>query len=323
MKEWDTADSNLSRDALRLPAAEILPRIQSTGQKRVALDRTRSQYLEALRTVQAAQERLLKSSTEVDLETVTLIHRQHTEDARAAMVAVEAQVARLKMSDRERGEELQLRKSQVAALQASLARHGAGLAGATGPEGLARMRALLLSDAMQLELVSDLKDPMNYEDHYAALSVDVRRRAIPATPAQAAPAAAVPAGPQLMLPTLAGTWAYANPNAGKRGDVYQWRSAVAEITQSGDSIQGSYECTYSVPAGEKYNPSVKLKFSGRIASEVMNFRLAPPLKGWFRILKQSASEMSIAYFVENADEQGISFGEIPQNAPQVLGRVAK
>jgi hypothetical protein len=126
-----------------------------------------------------------------------------------------------------------------------------------------------------------------------------------------------------MLPTLAGTWAYSNPNAGRRGDVYQWRSAVAEITQSGDSIQGSYECTYSVPEGEKYNPSVKLRFSGRIASEVMNFPLAPPLKGWFRILKQSAGEMSIAYFVENADKQGISFGEIPQNAPQVLGRVAK
>lgn len=128
---------------------------------------------------------------------------------------------------------------------------------------------------------------------------------------------------QMVLPTLAGVWAYSNPNAKKNGDVYQWVAARAEFTQQGDKVQGQYECTYAVPAGEKLNPKVSFSFEGRLVSEVVSFNLKPPLKGTFKILKTSAAELSVSYFIQNAAKQGINFGEIPDNDPQPLSRLAQ
>jgi hypothetical protein len=128
---------------------------------------------------------------------------------------------------------------------------------------------------------------------------------------------------QLVLPTLSGTWTYSNPNASKQGDVYQWSSAKAEITQQGDRVEGTYECVYAVPAGDKLTPKVTFSFAGRISSEVMSFELKSPLKGTFRVLRATASELTVAYHIGNAKQQKISFGLIPENAPQVLARQAQ
>ncbi|MGC4049652.1 MAG: hypothetical protein QM757_09090 [Paludibaculum sp.] len=134
---------------------------------------------------------------------------------------------------------------------------------------------------------------------------------------------AAPAAMQMVLPSLAGVWAYSNPNAKKNGDVYQWVAARAEFTQQGDKVQGKYECTYAVPAGEKLNPKVSFSFEGRLVSEVVSFDLKPPLKGTFKILKTSAAELSVSYSIQNAAKQGINFGEIPDNDPQPLSRLAQ
>ncbi|MGJ5813191.1 hypothetical protein [Paludibaculum fermentans] len=142
---------------------------------------------------------------------------------------------------------------------------------------------------------------------------------LPTAPGRGEPAAAM----QMVLPTLAGIWAYSNPNAKKNGDVYQWVAARAEITQEGDKVQGKYECTYAVPAGEKLNPKVSFSFEGRLVSEVVSFDLKPPLKGNFKILKTSAAELAVSYFIQNAAKQGINFGEIPENDPQPLARLAQ
>lgn len=142
-------------------------------------------------------------------------------------------------------------------------------------------------------------------------------------PGPVAAPVATEAANQMVLPTLAGVWAYSNPNAKKNGDVYQWVSARAELTQEGDKVQGKYECLYAVPPGEKLNPKVSFSFQGRLVSEVVSFDLKPPLKGTFRILKTSASELMIGYTIENAAKYGINFGEIPDNDPQPLGRQAQ
>lgn len=137
---------------------------------------------------------------------------------------------------------------------------------------------------------------------------------------------AVPAAPmeaQLVLPSLAGVWVYSNPNAQKVGNEHQWVSARAEITQEGDLVQGDYECTFAVQPGEKLNPKVKFSFYGRLLSEVVSFTLRPPLKGNFKILNSSASELKVSFFIQNAEKQGISFREIPDNHPQPLGRQAR
>ncbi|MBI4892508.1 MAG: hypothetical protein HY821_17925, partial [Acidobacteria bacterium] len=57
--------------------------------------------------------------------------------------------------------------------------------------------------------------------------------------------------------------------------------------------------------------------------EVMRFDLQPPAKGWFRILKNSAAELTISYYVSNPRQVGISFGEISDNDPQTLLRQAQ
>lgn len=137
------------------------------------------------------------------------------------------------------------------------------------------------------------------------------------------PVAAKAVETQMVLPTLAGAWAYSNPEAKKKGDVYQWVSARAEITQEGDKVQGTYECTYAVPPGEKLNPKVQFSFQGQIVSEVVSFQLKAPLKGTFKILKTSASELVVSYFIENAAKYGMNFGEIPENDPQPLARQAQ
>ncbi|WP_321472967.1 hypothetical protein [uncultured Paludibaculum sp.] len=136
-------------------------------------------------------------------------------------------------------------------------------------------------------------------------------------------AVAEPAVAQLVVPTLAGVWAYSNPNAKKVDGVHQWVSARAEMTQQGDLVQGKYECTYAVQEGEKLNPKVSFNFEGRLVSEVVVFEIKPPLKGTFKILKTSAAELAVSYSIQKAAKSGISFGEIPDNAPQPLYRQAQ
>jgi hypothetical protein len=128
---------------------------------------------------------------------------------------------------------------------------------------------------------------------------------------------------QLVVPSLGGGWTCSNSAAKKEGRVYQWASARVDITQQGDRIEGHYQCHYAVPAGERLNPDVEFDFSGRITSEVMRFELKSPHRGSFRVLRASAAELTVAYTVENARQMRISFGQIADNDPQILGREVK
>ena len=136
----------------------------------------------------------------------------------------------------------------------------------------------------------------------------------------AAVALPLPARSQTLVPTLDGVWVYANAEATRKGDIYQWREIRAEIKQQGDRIQGDYRCVYAVPAGERFNAEVKFSFEGRIVSDVMQFPLAAPLKGYVRIRKSADAELRVSYFVENSKKLGISFGQVPDNDPQTLRR---
>lgn len=322
LSEWDRADSNLERDAYRLPAGDVLPRIDATEQKRLALNVALSRYSESLRTTLRARRADLKADQPVTLEGLANMARQHTADAQAALALLDAQRRRLKLSDRARQEEVEVSRTQLTRLLDTLARHAAELATGETPELLARARAAVLSDALQLEAAIDVKDPSDYTRLYAAMKTEVKRRASGGT-AQLASSAPMIGAAQLVVPSLDGLWVYSNPDAKKNGDSYEWKYAKADIHQNGDKVEGTYECVYAVPEGEKYNPVVKLSFSGSIQSEVMIFKLQSPLKGWFQVVKFAAGEMNIAYGIENAAKNGISFGEIPVDAPQRLGRQAR
>jgi hypothetical protein len=320
--EWDGSDANLERDAYRLPAAEVTPRIEAVEQKRLALDVALSRYSEALREALRTRHALLKSTSSLSPETLKDIQRQQSADAQAALALVEAQERRLKLSDRARRDDLEVSGTQLRELLKSLARHGEGLAIDAAPEVLSRARTAALSDALQLESAVQVKDATDWARAYAALRSEVKRRAAGGT-AQVASVVPMAGSSQLVVPSLAGLWVYSNPNAKKKGDVYQWKSAKAEITQDGDSVEGTYECVYAVPEGEKFNPVVKFSFSGQIRSEVMVFDLTAPLRGWFQVLKHSAGELTIAFGIENAGKHGISFGEISVDSPQRLARQAR
>lgn len=322
LKDWDVADDNLSRDVFRLPTAQALERIDAVEQRRKTLEAARSQYMEIRRLALQIQAGLLKPDQSVDLETLVTIQRQHAEDIRLALEALESQVRRLKLSERMRSEELMVNKTQAVSLRSAIERHRAALAADKSPSGLERSRASTLSDVIQLELVAGHSDPTDWKQVYAQLREEVQRRSGEGSPTTAAAPGASSAG-QLVLPSLAGTWVYSNPGATKSGGIYQWKSARAEIRQRGDVVDGVYECLYAVPEGEKFNPTVKFSFTGRVASEIMRFDLKPPLKGWLRVLKQSASELTISYYIQNDRENGISFGEIPENDPQTLSRMAR
>lgn len=125
---------------------------------------------------------------------------------------------------------------------------------------------------------------------------------------------------QTLVPVLDGVWVYANPDAARKGDIYQWRSVRVEITQKGSDIRGDYHCVYAVPDGERFNPEVRFRFEGRIVSDVMEFPLAAPLKGYIRIRKTADAELRVSYLVENSKKQGISFGRVADNDPQTLRR---
>ena len=130
----------------------------------------------------------------------------------------------------------------------------------------------------------------------------------------------LPAISQTLLPTLDGVWVYGNPDATRKGDIYQWREVHIEIKQQGEKVQGEYRCTYAVPAGERYRPEVKFSFDGRIVSDVMQFPLSAPLKGYIRIRKTADAELKVSYFIENSKKVGISFGQVLDNDPQTLRR---
>jgi hypothetical protein len=248
--------------------------------------------------------------------------RQHLADAQATLALVDAQQRRLKLSDRVRRDELEVSRTQLSLLLGALAKQSAELTGEETPERVARARAAVLAGALQLDAALDVKDPSDYTRAYAALRSEVKRRASGGT-AQLASSAPMLGAAQLVVPSLDGLWVYSNPNARKHGDTYEWKSAKADIRQNGEKVEGVYECVYAVPEGEKYNPVVKLSFSGTIQSEVMIFKLQAPLKGWFQVVRHAAGEMLIAYGIENAAKNGISFGEIPVDAPQRLGRQAR
>lgn len=320
--DWDQSDSNLERDAFRLPPHEVPARIDATEQKRLALDIARSRYREIFRSAANARRSLLKSGSPLSPETLLDLQRQQTADARAALALVGAQMQRLKLSDRDRREDLELNRAQLTQLLEALSRYSASLTAGSSPEVLARARASALSAELQLEPAIEVKDPADWTRAYAMLRGEVKRRAA-GQAAQVASVVPMIGAAQVVVPSLAGLWVYSNPNAGKRDDVYEWKSAKADISQEGDRVAGTYECVYAVPEGEKFNPVVKFSFSGQIRSEVMIFQLRAPLKGWFQVLKHSAGEMTIAYGIENASKNGISFGEISVDSPQRLARQAR
>ncbi|MBI4890487.1 MAG: hypothetical protein HY821_07655, partial [Acidobacteria bacterium] len=241
LSDWDQADSNLVRDAYRLPVAEALARVDLAEQKRAKLDEARAQYAEAFRGTNRSQAEALKAGG-LNAEAIRGIQRQVIEDARVGLEILSAQAKRLSLSDRTRSEELQVSRTQLEGLRAAVDRHAAQLAADESPAGIERARTATLSDVMQMDIASGRTDPTDWKASYARLRDEIRRRgaAQPATDAGASDAGA--SGSQLLLPTLAGVWAYSNPDAQKKNGVYQWKAARLEILQRGDSVEGNYVC---------------------------------------------------------------------------------
>gem|GEM_PF-4367757 len=323
LRDWDQSDSNLERDLFRLPSTDILQRIDSVEKKRQSLDLARSRYTEALSATIKEQVRLLRSQNPLTADQIKAIQQQQGDDARTTVASLDASIRRIKLSERAAGEDLHLRRSEAQNIYDAILRHQDDLANDSTASTLARARTVAISDALAMERVA-ATPPQDWSRAYAAMREEVQKRAgLPDRAAASGGPASAPAPTQLVLPSLAGAWVYSNPEAKKVGDIYQWTSARADIVQEGDSIWGDYQCTYAVPSAEKLNPKVQFSFYGKITSEVMQFELKPPMKGWLRILKTSASEITISYFVENSKQVKISFGAVADNDPQTLSRLVK
>jgi len=139
---------------------------------------------------------------------------------------------------------------------------------------------------------------------------------------QTAPALVQAAGGAL-VPNVGGIWILNNPRARKLPNgAYEPASARMEINQSGADIEGSFECTFAVPANEKFNPVVRFNFTGKITNPILRFDISAPLSGSI-LLRQINGAVEASYGISNPQRTGIAFGVVPEDGPMVLRRAIR
>jgi hypothetical protein len=114
--------------------------------------------------------------------------------------------------------------------------------------------------------------------------------------------------------TLSGKWVLSEPRPEKfrdaAGPLYGDVSVTVQLVQNGNQISGEYTGVVFVPPGEKYNPNVNFRFSGRLGPKpVTEATIDSPLAGVVRIERVDNDRIRISYQIARTSKaaSGISF----------------
>jgi hypothetical protein len=331
LAEWAQTGVEADRDLYRKPTAEALGLIGDAASKRRKLSAAKQRYVSALASHYRTLAREWRSPASQPAEPPSEVALRDA--LAAALAALDRQIQTLAAANRDSAPALQRQRTELLAVQSAMrvrqqARGRTGLATGPPPEDLEPAIETLLALANRFDNLESVlrQEAEAWEKVYARLRDEVERRA-PKEPTPVERETAVVAAPapqhgsagSAMVPSLAGVWFLQNLDARKTEEgAYEPRFVNVRITQEGDAVQGSYECVFSVPEDEPYNPTVRFTFAGRITSELMRFPLRPPLRGSITVQRVGASQLHVSYSIENPDERGISFGYVGGENPQPL-----
>jgi hypothetical protein len=346
---WTVVQESLPEQVRRLPAGGAEQRIQAAEKARIAVNRTRQAYLNSVRDSYAGAARSLSApagSKAGEADLLLAADKELLADIGNAAELLDAEVKAIAATDRARAAALQKEKTDLLELRTIVLRRGRELERvetsrrltAADREKLAKAYARLAEWTATAEAEASKEDAA-WAGFYSRLRGELANlpletlaaRRSPAEtakakaegeaepPAPAAPAVVQSAGGAL-VPNVGGIWILNNPRAKKLpSGAYEPASARLEISQSGADIEGSFECTFAVPAEEKFNPVVRFNFTGKITNPILRFDISAPSSGSI-LLRQADGAVEVSYGITNPQRTGIAFGVVPEDGPMVLRR---
>lgn len=349
---WSVIQESLSEQVRRLTASDANLRIQAAEKARLAVNRTRQAYLNSLRDSYAAAAKSISAPAGVKAGEADLIlaaDKALLADIGSATALLDSEIKAIAASDRARASALQKEKTDLLELRTIVLRRGRELErvetnrrlAAADRETLAKAYKRLADWTVTAEAEA-AKEDASWAGLYSRMRGELANLPLetlavkqsppettpakderPAEPApQAAPAVVQSAGGAL-VPNVGGIWLLNNPRAKKLPNgAYEPASARLEVGQSGAEIEGSFECTFAVPAEEKFNPVVRFNFTGKITNPILRFDLSAPLSGSI-LLRQADGGLEVSYGISNPQRTGIAFGVVPEDGPMVLRRAIR
>lgn len=347
---WSVLQESLPGQIRRLSPADAELRIQAAEKARLTINRTRQAYLNALRDSYTAVVKSLAgpaAARPAELDLLLAADKELLADIASATAFLDGEIRTIASTDRARAAALQKEKTDLLELRTIVLRRGRELDRVETIRRLAAGRGESLSKAYQrlADWTATAESEAAKEDAmWAAVYAKMRRELAnlplgtitsrksepgeavkveaPQPAPQAAPAVVQSAGGAL-VPSVGGVWILNNPRAKKLPNgAYEPASARLEVSQSGADIQGSFECTFAVPAEEKFNPIVRFSFVGKITNPILRFEISAPLSGSI-LLRQADGGLEVSYGISNPQRTGIAFGVVPEDGPMVLRRAIR
>ncbi|MBE0657748.1 MAG: hypothetical protein IH602_08645 [Bryobacteraceae bacterium] len=349
---WSVIQESLTEQIRRLPASEAEVRIQAAEKARLAVNRTRQAYLNALRDSYAAAAKPPPAPAGGKTGEVQLIlaaDRELLADIGSATALLDAEIKATAGTDRIRAAALQKEKTDLLELRTIISRRGRELdrletnwrLAAANRETVAKAYARLAEWTVTAEAEASKEDAAwagvytKMRGQLANLPLEaLTARSSEAEPppvkqeaavqaASPAVAAVVQSAGGALVPNVGGVWAMNNPRARKLpSGAYEPSSARLEVSQSGAEVEGSFECTFAVPAEEKFNPLVRFNFTGKITNPILRFDISAPLSGSI-LLRQADGALEVSFGISNPQRTGIDFGVVPEDGPMVLRRAIR
>lgn len=349
---WSGLQESLPEQTRRLAATDAELRIQATEKARLAVNRTRQAYLDAIRESYEAAAASLSAPASARAGEIGLVlaaDKELLSDIESATALLDGEIKAIAATDRTRAAALQKEKTDLLELRTLVLRRGREFdrleadrrLAASSRDTLAKAYVRLAewtkaaeaeaakSDAVWAALYSKMRGQLSnlpLETLSARRSQPETDPALAETAApqvpQMAPTVTPPAGGAL-VPNVGGIWVLNNPRAKKLPNgAYEPASARMEITQSGADIEGTFECTFAVPTQEKFNPVVRFNFTGKITNPILRFDISTPLSGSI-LLRQIDGAVEVSYGISNPQRTGIAFGVVPEDGPMVLRRAIR
>lgn len=349
---WALVQEGLPEQIRRLSVTEAEQRIQAAEKARLAVNRTRQAYLNALwESYEAAASSLSAPAAgragEIDI--LLSADKALLSDLHSATALLDGEIKTISGTDRTRAAALQKEKTDLLELRTIVLRRGRDLdrietsrrLNASNRETLAMAYARLAEWAKTAEAEASREDAV-WVGVYSKMRGDLANLPLgtlatrksqaetpPAMDGTEAPPAAPPAELVLqssggaLVPNLGGIWVMNNPRAKKLPDgAYEPASARLEVRQNGADVEGTFECTFAVPAEEKFNPVVRFNFTGKITNPILRFDISAPLSGSI-LMRQAGGAVEVSYGISNPQRTGIAFGAVPEEGPMVLRRAIR
>lgn len=345
---WLAIQQNLAEELRLLPVEAAHIKLQGAERARQALSMARLSYLHSLKQSYAGVASSLSVAGSAADNTATLVlsaDKVMLTDLDAAVALLDGDIKRAAAAaDRSRAAALQEQKTDLLELRSMILRRGRELDRLESARTLSNGRREALAKAYgrlaewtTAAAEAAAKDEETWAAAYTAMRGQIANRprervverqapepAVPASPpAQAGPALAQGGG-SVLVPSIGGLWLLNNPRARKLPNgAYEPASARLEINQNGTEVEGTFECTFAVPANESYNPVVRFNFTGKITNPILRFDISAPLVGTILIRQSDAATIEVSYGISNPQKTGIAFGAVPEDGPQVLRKALR